>query len=204
MDMRDLLDEIAASAKDANDQWCSVEKAQTLASIVVGLRPRTVLEIGVWMGGSLMPMLLALKFNKRGEAIAIDPWSSEASVVGQTPENAKWWGEVDHEAAYRAFLGRLATWGVHDICAVHRMRSDESPLPPAIDLLHVDGNHAEQVLRDVNRFVPFVAVGGIVIIDDVAWDGSHVMRAAQRARELGCVDLYPLDKGIVMQRVSTV
>jgi predicted O-methyltransferase YrrM len=198
--MRELLAQIEACAVAGSDHWCSEEKRATLAALVIALRPRVVVEIGVWEGGSLLPMLLAMRHVKRGHAIAIDPWSADASVADQVPANAEWWGQIDHEKAYQKFLARLDVYDVRDACTVHRMRSDDAPIPPTIDLLHVDGNHAEQVLRDVNRFVPSVPVGGIVIMDDVAWEGGHVMRATQRARELGCIDLYPLGTGIVMQR----
>ena len=197
--MKELLAQIEICLPEGG-QWCSLEKAQTLAALIVGLRPRTVVEIGVWMGGSLVPMLLALKYNRAGRAIAIDPWSPDASRAGEAPENAQWWGSIDHELALRTFADRLAKHDVASYCEVWRQRSDDATPPAPIDLLHVDGNHSDQAVRDVLRFAPGVRGGGILVLDDVGWIGGHVSRALEHARSLGFTELYPLGTGIVLQR----
>jgi predicted O-methyltransferase YrrM len=184
----------------AGGQWCSLEKAWALGALVVGLRPQTVVEIGVWMGGSLVPMLLALRKNGAGRAIAIDPWDAGASATGEAPDNARWWAGTDHEKAYAAFVQRMHHHGVSSYCEVWRKRSDDATPPDAIDLLHVDGNHTEQAIRDVERFCPAVRAGGIAVLDDVGWTGGHVSRAVEIARGMGFADLYPLGTGIVMLR----
>lgn len=198
--VRELLDEIARALPDGGD-WCSLEKAETLASIVVGLRPSLIVEIGVWMGGSLIPMMLAQKHAGRGFACAIDPWSPDASVAGETEKNAAWWTSVDHEAALACFRARLDKHALAERCRIFRNRSDDVEPFVGIDLLHVDGNHREQAFRDVDRFAPGINIGGILVLDDVGWDGGHVQRAYARAVELGFAELYPLGTGVVMQRV---
>lgn len=179
--------------------WCDLTKATTLASIVLGLRPEVVVEIGVWMGGSLVPMLLAMRHVGKGTAIAIDPWSPDASVEGQGAEDATWWGQTDHEAAYRRFLARLEVHDLTALCQVVRLPS-EQVLPPPCQLLHLDGNHGPQAVRDVERFAPLVDVGGILVLDDVAWTGGHVIHARERAEAHGFRALYELGTGVVMQR----
>ncbi len=231
------MTDIARCLPEGGD-WCSLEKAQSLAALVVGLRPRVVCEIGVWMGGSLVPMLLAMravelleheamdvdaavrrasrtqgpdeeaaaahaaKFTSvRRRVVAIDPWSAPASCEGQGSEDAAWWSTVDHDEALRVLLARISRHGVAALCEVVRERSDVAQVPPRIDLLHVDGNHADQAMRDVQRFAGAVPVGGILVLDDVEWRGGHVARAHEHARATGFVDLYPVDTGIVMQRI---
>ena len=191
--------------------WCGLEKAHTMAALVIGLRPRVICEIGVWMGGSLIPMTLALRALRDLEreagrdpiarkAIAIDPWAPAASCAGQDPDNVSWWGSVDHDAAMRAFLARLDEHQLRDLCEVVRMSSDDAPVPNSIDILHVDGNHADQARRDVERFAPAVPPGGILVLDDLAWSGDHVRRALDLAVDLGFSELYPLGTGVVMRR----
>ena len=210
IDLSALMSEIRDKLPEGGD-WCDLEKAQSLAALVIGLRPRVVVEIGVWMGGSLIPMLLALQALARldeahsrvavpRKAIAIDPWSPDASCAGQLPVDAAWWGAVDHEQAMRAFLERLDRHEVAGLCEVIRRSSSDAPVPAEIDLLHVDGNHADQAERDVARFAPSVLLGGILVLDDLEWSEGHVRRGRDRAVELGFVELYQLGSGVVLQR----
>ena len=201
MKFRVLLDTIERVVPEGGD-WCTVQKAHTLACLIIGLRPTTVVEIGVWMGGSLIPMALAVQeLDAGGRVIAIDPWSSIASVIGQHGENAAWWSKVDHEDAYQRLCARIAKHELESVVTVHRMPSDNAAVPDSIDLLHIDGNHAEQAIRDVARFAPAVRGGGICVLDDVGWEGEHVARAADDLVGLGFRELYPLDTGKVFQRV---
>lgn len=200
MNLRELAHVIAA-ARDPQDTWCSEEKAEALAMCVAALRPQLVVEIGVWQGASLLPMLLALRHNGTGRAIAIDPWSPAVSVVGEVAANVEWWSRADHDVAFRKFGARMETLGVAHLCEVWRKPSDDGAPPEGIGLLHVDGSHTEQAVRDVNRFAANVRVGGMLMLDDCNWSGGGVLRAHERAIELGFVDLYPLGTGCVMQRL---
>ncbi len=198
--LTDLFLEIE-HALPAGGDWCDLDKAHTLAAMIVALRPRVVLEIGVWMGGSLVPILMALKHAGSGKAIGIDPWAWTASVADEEDQaNAAWWRTVDHEAAYLAFRRRLEVHELEAICEVWRMRSDEAAPPRRIDLLHIDGNHNEQAVRDVERFAPHVPAGGILVMDDLHWHGGHVGKAHGIAIAMGFEELYALGTGAVLQR----
>jgi predicted O-methyltransferase YrrM len=182
--------------------WPTIAKCQALASLVLANRPAVVVEIGVWTGDSLVPMLLAQKFLGTGQAVAIDPWATDASIAGQGGANAEWWGKVDHDQALALFRNRLARLEL--VCEIMRQRSDD--VDPAawgtIDLVHIDGNHGEQAVRDIERFGGRVPVGGWMVLDDLHWDGGHVTRGRERAVAMGFVDRYPLDNGCAMQRTS--
>lgn len=205
-----LMLQIQRTYKEGGD-WCSLDKAQALASIVVAIRPRILCEVGVWMGGSLVPMLMALRtleqieqathgISTKRRAIAIDAWSNEASVVGQSNDDLRWWGGVDHEAALFSFMARLEKHGLGALCDVIRAPSDRANVDRTIDLLHIDGNHAEQAVRDVMKFGSKVTPGGIMVLDDLDWKGGHVETARDHAVNMGFRALYPLGTGIVMQR----
>lgn len=181
-------------------EWCDIHKAHTLAALVMSTRPRIVVEIGVWLGGSALPMLIALRENGSGKAVVIDPWSRFASAAGETDTNAEWWRKVDHERAFVRFKERLAKHHVSSICEIQRVPSDDAIVPDQIDVVHVDGNHTEQAIRDVDRFLPHVTLGGFAILDDVQWAGGAVVRAVAHAELLGFEALYQLGTGVVMQR----
>lgn len=203
-----LISEIEA-AVPAGGAWCSREKAATLAAIIIGLRPKVVVELGVWMGGSAIPMAIALRHIGSGQLVAIDAWSAEASVFGQEDTHLQWWGETmgpdGHEQAYRTFMARLEQHGItSERCDVRRQRTDEATVPPSIDVLHHDANHGPQVVADIERWATSIRIGGLLIVDDLNWPGDHVRRAHDHAIELGFEELYPLGTGCVMQRIRTV
>ena len=125
--MKDLFAELERITPEGGD-WCTVKKSQTLAALVVALQPQTVIEIGVWHGGSCIPMCLALRYvGGPGRMIAIDPWKPEASIADQGETNARWWGATDHEDAYRVFVSRLERHGI-TICSIERRPRPTSPM----------------------------------------------------------------------------
>ena len=200
----DLMHEVEEALPDGGD-WCTMDKAGTLVSLIVGLRPRVVVELGVWMGGSAIPMAIALRHLGHGKIVAIDAWAPAASVAGQQGNNATWWGEVvgaaGHDKAYATFMDRIKKHGLQSRCVVQRKSTEEAPVPAVIDFLHHDANHGPQAVLDIERWAPAVRIGGLLVIDDLDWEGGHVQRARDRAEELGFVELYRLGTGCVMQRV---
>jgi len=210
VDIKTLVAELDVAMRADNVGWCSLEKASTLVSIALALRPKVVVELGVWMGGSAIPMAIALRSLGDGQLVAIDAWSTDASVAGQDePAHLTWWGqtmgESGHQRAFETFLRRLITHGISlERCAVHRQRTDEADIPAVIDVLHHDANHGPQVVSDIERWAPAVRVGGLLVIDDLDWAGGHVIRARDRAAELGFDELYALGTGCVMQRIRAL
>lgn len=204
VDLKTLFAEVERTLPEGGD-WCSLEKAMALVALVVSLRPRVVVELGVWMGGSAIPMAIALRDLGFGKLVAVDAWSADVSTSGQRGANAQWWGETvgddGHETAFQAFVSRLKRHGIHGgRCVVHRQSTTEATVPEVIDLLHHDANHGPQVVDDIARWAPAVRVGGFLVLDDLNWEGGHVQRAHDLALELGFVELYRLGTGCVMQR----
>jgi hypothetical protein len=200
----DLRREIEDAAPEGGD-WCSVDKAVQIAALVVEHRPQLVVELGVWKGGSAIPIAIALRHLGIGQLLAVDAWSTEASVAGQEGVNATWWkseGAKGHDRARQTFMARLKKHGITPArCAVVHQRSDDAAVPPVIDILHHDANHGSQVVADIERWASAVRVGGFLILNDLGWPGGHVRRARDRALELGFVEQYPLGTGCVMLRV---
>lgn len=184
--------------------WCSVPKAHTLAAMVLALRPKTVVEIGVWGGRSLIPMAMAIRELGQGKVYGIDPWSAGASEQGQINEHdrAFWGNQNNHELVYNDFLRQLKVNRVESVVDVQRCPSDVATVPDGIGVLHIDGNHSDQAVKDVIKFAPLCEPGAFCVMDDIGWSGGGVERAVGRLKSLGWKELYTLDTGAVYQKRS--
>jgi hypothetical protein len=170
--------------------WCSIEKAQVLAATVFALRPETVVEIGVYAGRSFIPMALALQRLGRGRAIGIDPYDAQVSAAGEEESNREWWGSFDHGVIEDFCLTCVRALDLDGFVTMEKRRSDEVPPPENVGLLHVDGAHTEQAIRDVKRFAHNVMIGGVVCLDDILWSSGAVSEAAEVLRLMGFEELY--------------
>lgn len=172
--------------------WCSWEKAQTLCSIIFATRPQITIEIGIWAGKSFVPMAMAHKELGVGMAFAIDPWQQSISIAGQTnPADTEWWSHQDrHDYAFKQFEETIYALGLQNVTKIHRVKSDDFDPPENIGLLHIDGNHGEQSIRDVRRFCPKVISGGFLVLDDLQWSGGSVMQSLELAKSMKFKEIY--------------
>lgn len=181
--------------------WCSEIKAHAFAAAVLALRPEVIVEIGVWKGTSCIPFAMACQEVGKGVVHAIDPWSAQASVEGLTGANLEWWSKVNHDDIYREFMGHVSKLGLLNIIKVHKQKSDAVTPPENIGILHCDGNHSAQAIRDVDRFARNVVAGGLCFMDDLDWANGTVMTAAKNLESMGFVKLYDLEKGAMFQKL---
>lgn len=190
--MKQLLEQIEATQKLLG--WCSLAKAQALASMVVALRPSISLEIGLYAGRSFFPIALAHKFTGIGMAIGVEPWSYEAAIEGYDEKNADWWKHHSKlELAQSQLLNHIPILGLQGVVKIVQVKSDDYAAPDGIGLLHLDGQHSKQAERDVKRFAPKVLVGGLVVLDDINWSdssNSFVTNAADWLNRHGFKELY--------------
>ncbi len=183
--------------------WCSPEKAEALASMVLALKPTLAVEIGVFGGRSLQAIALAMQHVGRGRIIGIDPWSTHASLEGMADEaNRAWWSHLDHEQIYQTCINGLSASTADRVTEIIRMKSDDVEPMEFIDLLHVDGSHEETAYRDTVRFGAKVRVGGLFVADDLDWSSGAPRRGAQWLLDNGFMQLYPLGTGAVFQRIK--
>ncbi len=192
--IRDVLNKIE---EEHNAQriigWCPLPKALDLAMLVFTLRPRVIVETGVYGGKSFFPMALACKELNHGVVHGIDGWNVVDSTEGYVGENLAWWGKLDHEAIFQSFMGNMARLDVSKFCHVHRQNSDAAPVPDVIDIFHSDSQHSEVVLREIERYGKKVRRGGVIVLDDLGWlNGSqcHVGQAVEKLLSSGFIELY--------------
>jgi len=211
--MKDLFTQIETLVPTMNG-WATVEKASTLASLVIALRPKLVLEIGVWAGRSLVPMALACKQLGNGHVIGIDPYDPQASADNENGENAEWWRKQPHEQIYSEFQHYIQKFALQNVVTLHRKKSNDVEPPEKLDILHCDGSHTEQAVTDVDRFASKIRIGGIVIMDDCGWTSNGPKHGIEHLEHnLGFIELYrvckapsdpkiPMDDWGVWQRIS--
>ena len=133
---------------------------------------------------------------------AIDPWDKVAAAEGYEEVNANWWGSLDHESIYQQFLAYIQAGGLTKYVNVQRQRSDYAQVPDELGLAHLDGQHTDQTIKDVEKYASRVVVGGFVFLDDIHWSGGGVERAMERLLKMGFKQLFVRDTGAMFQRES--
>jgi cephalosporin hydroxylase len=197
--MSQLLEKIEHVWK-TTEGWASYEKAMAMSSIVLAMRCKVIVEIGIWYGRSFLPAAISQQATvDGGVAFAIDSWKASESVAGQVSKaDQDWWNrEQIHEQAYDSFRSSVQSLNLKNV-QIKRMSSAEvdlGKLAEGIGLLHIDGNHGKQVLEDVRKFAPMVKPGGFIIMDDLQWTGGSVRQAAGMLPEMGFVELYRILQG---------
>lgn len=185
--------------------WGEVSKAQTMAAMVIALRPEVTCEIGVYGGRTFFGLALAHKFIGKGRAIGIDPWSNAAAVEGYTGENREFWKVNPLDQIHDDFTRKCFELSVSNVVDIRRAKSDDVVPPQNIGVLSIDGQHADHAIRDVKRYAPNVTVGGFVLLDDLDWanDGTqHVKQAERDLMALGFEKAYALGTGAAYVRVK--
>jgi predicted O-methyltransferase YrrM len=177
--------------------WCTPLKGCHLANLTFKLKPKVAVEIGVFAGKSLLPIALALKEIGFGKVIAIDPWSSKESQKGYSQEDYEWWGKIDHEDIFRKFNQLIERFELRGHVEVWRTTSDLATPPEFVDLLHIDGQHTEQAIRDVARYASKVRRGGMVVMDDIhnGEFGVKVSEAVDNLLGMGFKTFFELHVG---------
>ena len=176
------------------DGWCSKEKALCLIDLVVSTAPAVCVDIGTYGGSSLFPVASALKYLGQGVVIGIDPWDKLECIKHFDPIENKtdlqWWGSLNLNNIYSSYLNMLRRFKLENFCITIKATSEKAATEIiSIDILHIDGNHAEMMVkRDVELYLPKVSKGGYVLLNDSLWP------TAQPAVELlsASCDVYRL------------
>jgi predicted O-methyltransferase YrrM len=172
------------------DGWCTVEKAFTLAGLVLKIQPKICVEIGTYAGRSFLPMLWALMQTKSGKAIGIDPYDAKISSEQEFPGNSEWWATLDHAMIEKKFHAFLKAYASPEVFEVVKKTSDAYQPPTEIDLLHIDGGHTDVAIHDAKRYGANVRPGGFIVLDDIQWVGGSVLRAIDELETMGFTEVY--------------
>jgi cephalosporin hydroxylase len=156
--------------------WCSKEKALSFIDLVLEVKPKVCVEIGVYGGSSLFPVASALKYLGEGVVIGIDPWDRVESIRYFDPERDRammeWWGKINLTYIYYSYLNMLRRYELEEQVTTLKMSSEKAAAEVGeIDILYLDGNHTEYMTTlDVQLYLPKVRSGGYIWLNDTLWE----------------------------------
>lgn len=168
--------------------WCSEVKSNRIIDCVLETcsdqtEPICV-EIGVYGGKSLFPFALALKQLGRGRVYGIDPWSTHEALAGyDNPAHQQFWGNVDLERMYNICVNGINELDVQNFVTLLKAPSDNVKNINNISVLHIDGQHTLQLLRDIINYATNTVKGGYCFIDDIGWS-EDTLKAVELMRIL--------------------
>jgi len=152
------------------DGWCSTEKARALCNLVEEIKPKLILELGVFGGRSLVPMAITQKNIQCGISVGIDHWSYQSSLEGDDiGDDVEYWKNLNYQSIMYECISGINRYGL-DNCGILRMKSQDAYSMfgnESIDILHQDGNHSEYInCLEVELYMPKLRSGGYWISDD--------------------------------------
>ncbi len=167
------------------------DKLGAMMGIACSAPQQDVVEIGCLMGRSAFVLLFLATRYRLGPVLTIDPWAPAECAQQDSPaELQAVVDEWDYEALSEGFFVNMALLqqGRHyhlrkpsnDAIARYeslRLPAVNQPWSGRIGLIHIDGNHDYAAVADDCRlWVPRIAPGGWLILDDYVWahgDGPH-------------------------------
>jgi predicted O-methyltransferase YrrM len=176
-ELRRELEAVSRSIPVDDGGGASLLKTFLLAELIVARQLTRIVEIGVYRGRLFIPLARLMSLLERGEVVGIDPYSSDAAVQRDVERDGidlvEWPATVDWDGLHRDVIEAIERWDLAGHARLVRQRSEDAAdlfVDSPIDMLHVDGNHdRDAVLQDVERFLPHLNDGGLLVMDDIAW-----------------------------------
>ncbi|WP_367870084.1 class I SAM-dependent methyltransferase [Luteolibacter sp. Populi] len=171
--------------------------------LVETLRPRRIIEVGTWKGGSALTLAShAARLGLDAEILCVDTWLG-ALEMWTDLEDADRHGALalkhGYPTLYYQFLANVCRAGRQGMITPFPVPSVTAAQWFALrdvraDLIYIDGSHEEEdVYQDLVSYWDLVRPGGILLGDDWGWDGVRL--AVQRfARENGLAISHRHDK----------
>jgi len=164
---------------------CDYSKLEALIAIFRAMPPGDLVEIGSFWGRSAVALAFLSKRHRIGNLLCVDPWSA-ADILQDIPDVDDAFRDTPMEQVFEGFRINLAPYAGSVNYA--RARSEEAALTyhsercfvtddfgwtgysGEIALLHIDGNHAPQRVRnDVYAWSGSIRPGGWIVFDDYVW-----------------------------------
>ncbi len=156
------------------------------AELVKYRRPRTILEVGTWLGASAIHMARCLKASglRSSVVVCVDTWLGSPENWHRVGPSHPEWGyerlglKNGYPRLYFEFMSNVVTAGQHDLIVPLPQTSDNALVMLQrtglkFDMIFVDGAHEEEpAYKDLNNYTALLSENGILFGDDYPnWDG---------------------------------
>lgn len=152
--------------------------------LVAEIRPRRIIEVGTWKGGSALNLAAHLdRLGLEAEIVCVDTWLGALEMWTDLEDPTRHGGlglKHGYPTLYYQFLANVCRAGQQE-------RITPLPLPSATaaqwfamnavraDLIYIDGSHEEEdVYQDLVSYWDLVRPGGVLFGDDWDWDGVRL------------------------------
>lgn len=185
--------------------WCSNKKANKIINYVIeacsDLHNPVCVEIGVYGGKSLFPIGVALQYLNKGEVYAIDPWVNSDAIIGYSGVHYDFWSSTPLATTiYEIFLSGLEALQIKNLVKIIKTTSDNAPNIENISVLHIDGQHTDQIIRDINKYATAVVNNGYCFVDDVEWS-EDTKKSIGLMKSLGFIQIDEVDGCFIYKKI---
>jgi hypothetical protein len=176
-ELRRDLEAVSRSIAVDDGGGSSLIKVFLLAELIVKGNLTRIVEIGVYRGRLFLPLARLMARLGRGEMVGIDPYAAAAAVQRDVEREGidliEWPNTIDWDGLHGEVVAAIGRWDMGAHARLIRARSEdvaERFADAPIDMLHVDGNHDRAaVSRDLERYLPRMSEGALLVMDDIAW-----------------------------------
>lgn len=184
--------------------------SEAFARIFERRKPRFVVEVGSWKGGSAITMAREMTKYGGGVILCVDTWLGALEFWENQSDTTRFQAlECRHgyPQVYYRFLANICHAGIRDLIVPFPLHSSSAALwllrqGFQADAAYIDGSHEEEdVFQDLVDYYEIIRPGGLIFGDDWNWTG--VRTAVQRfARENGVNVSLVEDKWLIEKPVA--
>lgn len=148
---------------------------------IESVRPRFIVEVGTWLGGSAVHMGHLLRAAGLGEGciLCVDTWLGSSEHFLQDQERRQLKIANGRATFYDDFMRNVVDHGLQDIIVPFSITSiaaaevlRERNFRP--DLIYLDGDHTPRGVRaDLELYWDILRPGGVLLGDDFDWQEVH-------------------------------
>jgi hypothetical protein len=150
--------------------------------ILRAARPKVIIEVGTWKGGSAVKMAQLIKELELDAAlICVDTWLGSPEHI-RKPEKNRWMDSLDrrwgYPQLYHKFMANVLKWNCQDVIVPFPATSENAAVVFGqarlkADIVYIDAAHEyEPALRDFRDYWEILNDGGYLIGDDyIGWPG---------------------------------
>jgi predicted O-methyltransferase YrrM len=178
-------------------------------TLIEEVRPRLIIEVGSWKGGSAVTMGKHLaRLGLQAELVCVDTWLG--AMEFWNPADAGRYGGLQlrhgYPSVYYTFLSNIVHAGLQDVVTPFPLSSVTAALwfrhhAVQADLIYVDASHEEEDVRaDLEAYWPVLREGGVMFGDDFVTVWPGVLRATREFSEARQLQLEQHDGFWVLRK----